>query len=260
MSVQFEWYFGTKHIHDIDEALAHYGDDEFKSPTRSTVPLLSLLKHGGEVWKAIVSSLISSNEKLEAHLEHQVKSPRGSGTPSHTDLMLLGTHEAVAIEAKWTEPRYPDVRTWRNSANRESVLDGWFSLVQPVSSQVLLADDFQNAVYQMVHRAASACSFGRRPTLVYLQFTPLPNGQATVSTIKQDLTDLHSKLGSPKTFKFSFIEIEIEPTSEFDGIKDLPKGLASTAVSVMAALKGGQLFRFKRFEAIEISIPKIDLA
>jgi len=109
---QTELYFGTKPIRHVDKSLPFYGADDSKSPTRSTVPLFSLLKHGGEIWTSIAAELTDEPDSMEAYLEFQVRSPSGKGKPSHADLMLLTRGHAVAIEAKWTEPRYKTVSKW----------------------------------------------------------------------------------------------------------------------------------------------------
>jgi hypothetical protein len=40
-------FFDKKPVASFDDVLTLYKTAEFKSPTRSTVPLLSLLRHGG---------------------------------------------------------------------------------------------------------------------------------------------------------------------------------------------------------------------
>jgi hypothetical protein len=242
-----ELYFGTKPLRQVDESLPFYGADEFKSPTRSTVPLLSLLKHGGAVWKCIADELTDDASSIRAHLEFQVQSPGGRGKPSHTDLMLLAGEHTVAIEAKWTEPRYEIVGKWRSTQNRREVLDGWLSLIQPFALVPLRSDNVASAVYQMVHRAASACHDGRIPKLVYLQFTPLPDGSAQKPTLIQDLAHLHAAIGAPTAFPFWLVEVWLEHTDAFEALRFLPKGSATTANAVTEALRNGPLFRFTGF-------------
>lgn len=238
----FELNFGTNPIRQVDDALALYALDEFQSPTRSTVPLLSLLKHGGEVWKRIAEELTGTPGSIEAHLEFQVKPPRGRGKPSCTDLMLLTSKHAVAIEAKWTEPSYETVSTWLSSQNRQDVLEGWLSLLQPFTSIPLTSDIVASAAYQTVHRAASACHSKRDPKLVYLQFTPLPTGRAQKNTLIQELTRLHAAIGAPSNFPFSLVEAMIEATDAFNALVHLPKGAMATANAVTEALRNGPLF------------------
>jgi hypothetical protein len=180
-------------------------------------------------------------------LEFQVRSPQGKGNPSHTDLMMLTREHAVAVEAKWTEPRYQTVSKWLSSQNRREVLDGWLSLIRPFALKPLTSDDVASAVYQMVHRAASACRGGRVPKLVYLQFTPLPDGGAQKSTLIEDLACLHAAIGAPAGFPFWLVEVSLEQTDAFETLRLLPKGSASTANAVIEALRNGPLFRFCGF-------------
>ena len=125
--------FDRQAITSIDEALRFYKNSECESPTRSTIPLLSLLKHGGEIWKEVFQHFDLPDSSVEAHIEFTVSPPKGSGTASHTDIMLIDGDRAVAIEAKWTEPRYDDVGRWvmkgDNCQNRIEVTRGWLSLL-----------------------------------------------------------------------------------------------------------------------------------
>ena len=65
-------------------------------------------------------------------LEYTVRSPKGESV-SHTDVMLKSGPNALAIEAKWTEPMYKTVGRWlkdgNSRANKETVLEGWLSLL-----------------------------------------------------------------------------------------------------------------------------------
>ena len=63
----------------------------------------------------------------DMHFEHEVPVQRGRGRSSFTDLMIFANDVAVAIEAKFTEPRYESVATWLSGAsttNRVDVLEG----------------------------------------------------------------------------------------------------------------------------------------
>ncbi|HUN86761.1 MAG TPA: hypothetical protein VMU48_20440 [Terracidiphilus sp.] len=247
------WYFGNRRIDSVGDALPLYGRDEFASVTRSTVPLLSLIKGGGEIWASLVRDLMNHSEgDMEAHLEYQVRSPKGRGKPSHTDLMLFAGDHAVAIEGKWTEPRYPTVTEWvacgnpDNPGNRPNVLNGWLSLIEPHAQKPLVAADFGEAVYQSVHRAASACFSRGRPTLAYLQFSPLPDGSASGSHLVQDLFHLHKILGSPDAFRFVLIEVAIERTAAFNAIANHVQPL-EVVDEVRRAIHDDRLFEFRGY-------------
>jgi hypothetical protein len=95
-------FFDRKPTEAIDEALPLYERSEFASVTRSTVPLLTLLKHGHDVWRSIVNQIDGGHGSEEIRLEFTVRCPQGRGTPSHTDVMLINGNSAIAFEAKWT--------------------------------------------------------------------------------------------------------------------------------------------------------------
>ncbi|MGA3371372.1 MAG: hypothetical protein ABSC48_06370 [Terracidiphilus sp.] len=254
-------FFDQKEISCLDDALDRikdkqgYDSDEFESSTCSTVPLISLLKHGGKVWSSIVGEFAGNS--CEAHLEYEVKPPQGnSKAPSHTDVMLIDGSRAIAIEAKWTEPRYEEVGEWLNKGsgpqNRRKVMNGWVSLLQKHTNKVLKIDDFSKTVYQMVHRAASACTFGN-PAMAYLQFSPLPCGSPPDNgQLKNDLKNFYDLLGCPTGFPFFLIEVEAKEKPAFGRIKGLPKGSASTAKTVKNALRDGPLFDFTGYHLYRI--------
>lgn len=253
-----KFFFDRQALASLDEAVSLYRPEEFQCPTRSTIPLLSLLKHDNSLWNSLLQQVGSTG--VEVHLEFTVEPPQGSGKASHTDVMLIDGDHSIAIEAKWTEPRYDEVRVWLkkseaaessfralkadHSKNRRDVLNGWLSLIQDRVSEKLNCDDFSSAIYQMVHRAASACSAGTRSTLVYLQFCPLPDGCPVESRLMVDLRRLHALLGSPPDFPFWLAKVTAKPTPMFDQIKGLPKGNQQTAEVVRAALHGEPLFTF----------------
>ena len=241
-------FFDREPIANSDDLPVLYPADEFASPTRSTVPLLSLL-HGTEVWRQVLVEVGMPEHQTAVHLEYTVRSPQGRGKPSHTDVMLIAGDRACAIEAKWTEPPYPTVREWLGpepyAPNREAVLNGWLSLLQPHASRDLSFLDVENVTYQTVHRAASACAAGNSPSLAYLLFTPEPDGSpADTRHLREGLKRLAIALGSPSSFALRLIEVEVLPTSAFHRISTLPKGSRETDVMVRAALQGPPLFEF----------------
>lgn len=251
-------YFNTKSHATIDDLILEYKIKEFASPTRSTVPLFSLLKHE----QLMVSQLLNDlgiPPECSMYLEYQVKPPQGRGNPSHTDLMVISSNgdSALAVEAKWTEPSYDKVSKWiskGNTQNREEVLKGWISLLQKHATRDLHSEDFSDVVYQMLHRAASACFVAMNPTLAYLIFTPSPDPRtAKVPSIKNDLLHLWDILGKPQTFPFFLIEVPLSPTSVFAPLENLPKGSLETANQVSTTLIGKEpLFRFMDYIVTEI--------
>jgi hypothetical protein len=119
-------YYGSAPVSDFASLVSCYPKDEFNSPTRSTVPLLALAKDEPDLLQQFLSQCgLDRNAAL--HFEYQVKSPRGQGRASHTDLMVCGKVGCMAIEAKWTEPAYETVNAWLTpeTNNRSEVLKSW---------------------------------------------------------------------------------------------------------------------------------------
>ncbi len=184
ISKRYQLYYDKKPIRSINESLLLFPEKEFCSPYRSTIPLLSLIKDGNRILSEILGE-IGLNPDCDFHLEFKVDPPQGRGMPSQTDLMIRRPGESLAIEAKWTEPRYDTVAEWRRKSERLTntgkVLRGWLDLIQPHAQRNLDLNDFSDAVYQSVHRAASACFNSEQPHLAYLHFIPDPSGKGATS-------------------------------------------------------------------------------
>ncbi|MHC1729807.1 MAG: hypothetical protein AB9866_28020 [Syntrophobacteraceae bacterium] len=243
-------YFDRELVSDPQALISRYDKKEFESPCRSTVPLLSLIKDG---WNAFQELLAACNlpSESELHFEFTVDPPQGRGKASHTDIMIRSGPHALAIEAKWSEPRYQVVRDWllegNDPENRRQVLEGWLDLLQSKATWDLRIEAFSKAVYQMVHRASSACCQAEHPQLAYLQFSPLPDGQEPeLEAHLADLHHLHRLLGRPPGFPFHLIEFQIRPTAAFHRMEGLPQGVPETADSVKEALHKGGLFEFEQ--------------
>ncbi len=164
-------YFNRAPVADFDTLLEKYGPREFASPFRSTVPLFSLVKDGWPLFREILIRC-DLPENAHLHFEYTQEVVRGKGMASHTDLMVCGRERSLAIEAKWTEPRYQTVAEWLTSSktnlpshgeqdpeektNREEVMAGWHELLQSRAPSLAPVEEFSKAIYQMVHRTASA--------------------------------------------------------------------------------------------------------
>ena len=109
-----------------------------------------------------------------------------------------------------------------------------------------------DTVYQMVHRAASACSQGKEPGLVYLQFTE-SYSRPGKSYIESDLRSFRNILGVPKGFPFYFVEILLGPVKEFEAFRQLTKGTKETDEVVRASINNGErLFTFPEYRITTI--------
>src|SRR5450759_1704349 len=104
-------HFDRQLIKDFADLVSRYGDKEFKSPLRSTIPLLSLVRDGWPVLQEVLTAC-RLPAKSNLHFEYKVDSPLGVGIPSHTDVMARFGSDQLALECKWTEPRYETVDKW----------------------------------------------------------------------------------------------------------------------------------------------------
>jgi hypothetical protein len=264
-------FYKTEEVVDIATLLAKFDVGAFASPFRSTVPLVCLVKDAFPTFQAIATECAGTADSA-LHFEYEVAPPKVEGNPSQTDLMALSEGCALAIEAKWTEPRYPtvsarlksrvaelikrDPKSTRNhQAQQEEVIAAWLDLLTPLADAPATLSGYGEAVYQTVHRAASACSLARPPALVYLHFAPSPTkGSATSDQYRRDLRHLHHLLGSPDRFPFFFVEVPLTTTNFFDAIAGLQRGAVETDRKVRKAIMNTRLFEFgePRIERITV--------
>ena len=258
--------FDTEAVPDFTALCGKFASNSFQSPYRSTVPLLSLVEHSRQDWNALLESWGAPTDAT-VHVEYCVPSANSSGNPSQTDALLISDTAVWAVEAKWTEPRYPTVakrltqqprydtmeerlsRREADLADAKEAVNGWLAHLNQFAERPLQLKDVSDVVYQVLHRAASACAVATarscEPHLIYLHFHPSPSkNSATTSQYKSDLGDLHSLLGSPANLKFAVVEMPLQPTPAFDLIKDLDKRSRATSVKVARALGQGPLFNF----------------
>ncbi len=227
-------------LETMGDALPLFGKDQFASPTRSTIPMLTMLRHRRDLFNKIIGQMGFSGD-YDLCLEHPVSPPLGEGKASCTDVMITAGTSGLAIEGKWTEPMYETVGEWLNQredqTSRRQVLQGWLSLLQPHVEKTLDLSDFDSVIYQMLHRAASAAT-AEQPVMAYFQFKPSPDPRtAAPNETLEKLSDLWNQLGGPTGFPFYLVEIEIHPTDAYAPLRMLAKGDKSTAKIVRAALE-----------------------
>ena len=164
-------------VPDYPSLVRAYSDHDLASPYRSTVPLLAYWSTMEQRLPAFLAALgIESQDHEASAFEYTVPVQAGTGYSSQTDLMLLLRSQAIAIEAKYTEPPYEVVGDWLGSSpphNREVVLTGWLTLINRATDSDLDIPDVRDCTYQLVHRTASVCETGK-PALavVYQCFDP----------------------------------------------------------------------------------------
>ncbi len=246
-------------VANVTDLISHFSDGALASPFRSTVPLLALAKDGWSTFERLLS-VCGMLGDVSVAFERTVDSPKQGDRPSFTDAMVISETQALAIEAKWTEPRYETVATRlkrNDSSGRDSreYVGGWVELLQPHATTALDLDGFGDMVYQMLHRSASACGVPNRlPRLAYLHFSSMPHRGAALAQYKEDLEGFHSLLGSPERFPFFLIDLPLLPTAAFHEIENLKKGQASTGEAVRQALLTKVLFDFGEPQVRRIAV------
>ena len=253
--------FYTEPMADFGKLCERMAGKPLQSPYRSTVPLLSLVEHSRPSWRALLTRLGALPDST-IYFEYRVPSPKPKGNPSQTDVLIMSESKVWVIEAEWTEPRYETVarrirKPEEDGADPRKTVKGWLRYLQPYASRALHVDDFADAVYQTVHRAASACAVATekqlKPGLVYLHFLPSPLGStATTDQYVSDLRHLRSLLGPGSELGITVVEMSLEPTVAFREIQGLDKRQRASADKVSAALCHGPLFEYQAPELTEI--------
>jgi hypothetical protein len=255
-------FFKNLEVEDTTTLLTKFGIGAFASPFQSMVPLVCLVKDAFPIFRAIESAC-GGDAQSSLHFEYEVAPPGVEGNPSQTDLMALSDRCALAFEAKWTEPRYPTVSARLKNrvaelvkkettkgmrdhqAEQEAVMVAWLDLLTAASDVPAKLSDYGAAVYQTVHRAASACALSRPPALVYLHFEPSPvKGAASTDQYRSDLRYLHELLGSPDRFPFYLVGVPLKMTKSFQAIAGLQRGAVETDRHVRKAITTSRLFEF----------------
>ena len=243
--MQIAWAFKGEAVPGPAALLDRYPPSEFDSPTRSTIPLLAFWRSPERPIEELAGALaLPVPRRVRLDFEHLVSPPRGRGRASHTDLMALSAEHAIAIEAKWTEPRYPIVRDWLGkSANRREVLGGWCDLLRRRAGGPVHEKELDELPYQMVHRAASAChpEDVSRACMVYMVFEPTAEKR---TEYLEDLGRLRDILGTGSSLSIACVECSIEQSRALVELRrrwDL--GERQLRAPVLEGLKGETLLR-----------------
>jgi hypothetical protein len=207
-------------------------DKEFMNVTRSSLPLLAF-------WMGA-----NQDASLDYHFEFTVPSvPRAR--PSHTDLMIIGDEEVIAIEGKSTEPRYETVTEWsaKPGGLRSSALAHWVSHIEAATGTASNSLDVDNCVYQMVHRLASVCSIERPSRALTYQVFDVGIEH---DHYRADLERLSTAFVLAGVVELRLETIGTTLTPEGQQLKAILPSLDTLerARSVRQALLGGPLFKF----------------
>jgi hypothetical protein len=213
-------------------------DEATSKPTRSTVPLLRYWAYPESRLPEFLAALgLKELSKTELAFEHATGVRAGRGKSSFTDLMILMEGQSIAVEAKFTEPRYETVKQWLGSAptaNRSSVLEGWLGAISELTGNKISVDAVGDLTYQLIHRTASlCCAPGPLRVLVYQVF-----GHETPSHYLEDLLSLAKMLGAGDRLQYWLIICPYPPEDRWlSWDKTLP--LSDSAKIIREALLAG---------------------
>lgn len=207
-------------IKKIDELLYKYGKEEFKSPYRSTIPLIELFFHN----ESEMENIIQNYKSYTCSFEYETPVVRGKGKASCTDLMIYNTEQVFCIEAKRTEPEYENVIEWINRGNTDNkklVLSGWIELINKKCETKLSIDIINKMPYQLIHRFASACKISQnmKPENSHLFYFFFDRNNESINSYKNFLLEL-AEITNHKVDIKSFI-FQTEESDYFKTLEQL---------------------------------------
>ncbi len=157
--------------------------------------------------------------------------------------MLLAPSFAIAVEAKYTEPAYENIKTWLGSpedSNRGDVLTGWHDMIHSATGIRLAVDQVLALPYQLVHRTASACfQPAPRRAVIYQVFDATHRKR-----YEADLRALRALLVTPALTLGVLVTTFTPSTVYTDLLKRWDAGKRTMAADVRAALLKGDLLAF----------------
>jgi len=232
----------------MDELITRYPNDEFLSPKRSTVNMLSFMQ--SKAFDEFVNDIEVDKSKAKFHCEYRVPVQMGRGPASHTDVMVITENRIFAVEAKNTEPPYATVKQWLISQNRTDVLNGWLNLINAKANTTISIVDVQDITYQMIHRLASACiDITKNPEMIYLYFG---NNQGMKDYYNEKFNNLKSLVED--RIKIELYFIEGNPTAEMRTLLERwDHGERDLRAEVISGLRRNSLYTFENVESKDMT-------
>ncbi len=254
-------HFGTTQVSGFRALVENFPIETFSSPLRSTVALLDFWRVPELRLEEFSRTIgIERIDSAKLFFEFPVPVRRGRGKPSFTDLLIVGENVAMAVEAKFTEPPYEDVRSWLGPTptdNRIAVLEGWLESVRAVTACRIERVDVLDLPYQLIHRTASACSLsGPRRIVVYQTFECQTLGWVTSSHCIEALSALCNLVGGGASLAFRLVTCALEPSSEWRGLKARWESRErDLAEPIRRALIRDSLFSFANLTRENVRLP-----
>ena len=236
-----ELYFKKKELKNIDDLIVNFNSKEFKSPLRSTIPLLQMYNFEPDNSFGLIDTILEKNIKYI--FEYETPVLKGKGRASCTDLMIVSDNSCIAIEAKWTEPPYQIIKNWLGeSENKKLVLEGWVEIISEYCEIHLDSKILYDLPYQLIHRVASACLLNKsQSNIVYLIFEL---NKVKKNYYEQKLSSLSKIIGHKVNFYIANYKIEkldeqrrlenLWNNKERDLSKDVIAGLLNNSLIIVS--------------------------
>lgn len=243
-------FYNNNEIKTIEELIDNYGDDEFMSPYRSTIPLIELFFHN----ETEMNKLIPNYKSYNCSFEYMTPVLKGKGKASCTDLMIYNNEQTFCIEAKRTEPEYENVIDWLrhgNIENKKLVLSGWLEIINNKCETNLNQDDVIKMPYQLIHRFASACKIGinMKPEHIHMFYFFFDGNNESIVFYKNWLLKLAEITNNKIVIKsFIFNISETETFRLLEQLWDNRSGKIDLSDDVIQAIIDGPCMKIERDE------------
>lgn len=222
--------YGAPADSDEDFASIVARTKDLQTITRSTVPLLAWWRDYALTELAPGVDLSRGTARFEYAVTATCTACNSKGKASMTDVMLLLADRSIAIEGKFTEPRYERVDSWRRKgkdpANRNRVLGHWCHLIHGHTGTAIDQAKLDTVVYQTIHRVASACAAAPRGGDAEVLYLVFHDAAGAVKEYAADLAIASQILDPDNRITFSLVEI---PTSKGRHFVDVA-GLVDSAL------------------------------
>ncbi|MGO8816567.1 MAG: DUF6946 family protein [Terriglobia bacterium] len=241
--------YGDKVVADFEQIVKLLIPGAVLSPVHSTVPLVDFWRRPDSVLAQLSGTIgVELSPPIGLCFEYPVPVQRGRGKASFTDLMITASSAAVAIEAKFTEPRGETVHKWLRDppeTNRTDVLEGWLDLIRKVTGASLSVHSVMDLPYQLIHRTASVCSVDRPDRRVVYQIF-FRSGRVPPDYYPNDLNNLWERLGRPVAPRFHVVDCPLRSRPAHENlVKRWEQGERQLGEAVRDALLKGPLFFFQ---------------
>jgi len=174
-----------------------------------------------------------------------------------TDVMVLADGQAIAIEAKHTEPKYDTIGAWlkkgRDRENRAKVLNHWRHLIEAVTDTRVDQTNFGSVVYQTLHRTASACAATPQGGVAHVMYLAFVEPGSNIDYAK-DLWLAATVLDPGQRMEFTLVTVSTSKGDHFNNVAELMNAAASdedrVEILADALVSRRDLYRFgepKRF-------------